>query len=163
MGIHKVTAMCVALVVLAMCDIAAGAEIAGDRGASEAQFVTSCFPDHIWSEPGATAPWQARPCDVLLRPQEDGSTRVLQQTAAYELAECVLPNPREERGRFVARCHRTPRLRAEAASHEPALIDPAAQGPYTQPPQKERACGAAEAEYEELLAEIEAEEAEETE
>jgi hypothetical protein len=111
MGIKRFWLICVLMPTLGMCAVAGAAEVAGDSGASEAAYVSSCFPDSAWS--GGTASWKDRPCDVLVRPAEDGSVRVLQQTAAYELAECVLPNPREERGRFVAHCHRVPRFRAK--------------------------------------------------
>lgn len=110
-GVWRFTVLLVVLVATYCGAVGACAAVGGDSGASEAAYVSSCFPDAAWSS--GSASWRARPCDVLVRPAEDGSVRVLQQTAAYELAECVLPNPREERGRFVAVCHRTPRFRAK--------------------------------------------------
>lgn len=110
-AVSRFAVLMVAMVATYCGAVGVCAAVVGDSGASESTYVVSCFPDASWST--GSASWKDRPCDVLVRPAEDGSVRVLQQTAAYELAECVLPNPREERGQFTASCHRVPRFRAK--------------------------------------------------
>jgi hypothetical protein len=91
----KVIAVLVVLVALG-CGIAQASN--HDPG-----YRTSCFPKQYWQGGHGE-----RPCDVIGQPREDGSNYVLMQTANDEVAICYLPNPKEERGKFVAHCHRTP-------------------------------------------------------
>jgi hypothetical protein len=74
---------------------------------TEAAATQICFPARSWSTAyGASA--EDRPCDVLFRPQEDGSTRLVLGTVGADAAVCVVPNPYEERGHFDVECHRVP-------------------------------------------------------
>lgn len=70
---------------------------------SEAPGAEICFPVADWS-----AYSEDRPCDLLSRPQEDGSGRLVLGTLGADAAVCVLPNPAEERGKFGAKCNRVP-------------------------------------------------------
>lgn len=71
--------------------------------ATEAPAVEVCFRTADWDARG-----EDRPCDVLERPQEDGSGRLTLGTLGADAAVCVVPNPYEERGRFAIRCRRVP-------------------------------------------------------
>lgn len=84
-----------ALVLVIGC-LAGLAPAATDRPA-----VRACFPASSWDAAQAD-----RPCVAAGRPQEDGSVRIVQGTATTARAVCILPNPTEERGRYVARCYR---------------------------------------------------------
>jgi hypothetical protein len=76
---------------------------AGSVRATEAPAVEVCFPAADWS-----AREEDRPCDLLKRPQEDGSGRLTLGTLGADAAVCIIPNPWEERGRFAIRCRRLP-------------------------------------------------------
>lgn len=77
----------------------------GIIAATEAPGVEICFPVSDWSTAyGASA--EDRPCDLLGRPQEDGSSSLILGTIGADAAVCVIPNPYEERGRFTIQCHR---------------------------------------------------------
>jgi hypothetical protein len=69
--------------------------------ANEQPAARACFPASSWDAAQAD-----RPCVSADRPQEDGSVRIVQGTATTARAVCVLPNPTEETGRYVARCWR---------------------------------------------------------
>jgi hypothetical protein len=84
-----------ALVLIVACLVGL-APAATDHHAARA-----CFPASKWDANDAD-----RPCVSVDAPQEDGSVRVIQGTASRPLAVCILPNPREETGRYVARCYR---------------------------------------------------------
>jgi hypothetical protein len=84
--------------VLCLAFMAATAEGAGhDPG-----YAVECFPAAQWGP----APDTERPCTIVNRPAEDGSVRVIQATASQRLGVCILPNPAEESGSYVARCQR---------------------------------------------------------
>jgi hypothetical protein len=100
----------VALPCLAMLAIASVA-IACDGGTvttTEHRAAEICFPAASWGGPGSTASAEDRPCDVIGRPQEDGSGSLRLGTVGADAAVCTIPNPYEERGRFAVRCHRVP-------------------------------------------------------
>lgn len=63
-----------------------------------------CFPAKLWS---AANP-EDRPCTTVRRPAEDGSGDLILGTVGADAATCAIPNPYEERGRFVIHCHRVP-------------------------------------------------------
>lgn len=72
--------------------------------------VEICFPRETWNPPASSPVTEDdRPCDILNRPEEDGSSRLYLGTLANDRAECVIPNPAEERGEFVIHCHRVSR------------------------------------------------------
>lgn len=71
--------------------------------ATESPGAEVCFPAAAWS-----AHFEDRPCDVIERPREDGSGFLTLGTLGADAATCVIPNPYEERGRFVIHCHRVP-------------------------------------------------------
>lgn len=74
---------------------------------TEAPGVEVCFPVSDWSVAyGASA--EDRPCDLLYRPQEDGSSRLILGTLGADAAVCTIPNPYEERGHFTISCRRVP-------------------------------------------------------
>jgi hypothetical protein len=62
-----------------------------------------CFPRESWD-----ANIEDLPCDILNEPQEDGSGMLILGTLGSDAAECLIPNPYEERGQFVIHCHRVP-------------------------------------------------------
>lgn len=74
------------------------------RARTEAPGAEICFPDADWNT--GTASSEDRPCDLLSRPQEDGSGRLVLGTMGADAAVCVLPNPAEESGDFGAQCWR---------------------------------------------------------
>jgi hypothetical protein len=79
----------------------------GVYAATEAPGVEICFPSADWSTAyGASA--EDRPCDLLGRPQEDGSSRLYLGTVGADAAVCTIPNPYEERGHFTIQCRRVP-------------------------------------------------------
>jgi hypothetical protein len=71
---------------------------------TEAPAAQVCFPKRAWS-----ASPDDRPCYRFLRPQEDGSGRLIVGTFSTTEAVCPIPNVTEERGRFALHCHRVPR------------------------------------------------------
>lgn len=64
-----------------------------------------CFPARLWSAPSI----DGLPCDTINAPEEDGSGRLYLGTLANDLAECTIPNVREERAHFTITCHRVNR------------------------------------------------------
>jgi hypothetical protein len=74
--------------------------------ATESRAVEICFPSADWSTGTVSA--EDRPCDVLSRPEEDGSGRLVLGTLGADAATCRIPNVYEERGRFTVVCHRLP-------------------------------------------------------
>lgn len=64
-----------------------------------------CFPFQLWDP----ANKDRVPCDIINAPQEDGSGRLYLGTLSNDQAECLIPNPAEERGRFTIQCHRVRR------------------------------------------------------
>lgn len=58
-----------------------------------------CFSRKSWSANDVD-----RPCDVLFRPQEDGSTALELGTEGRTIAQCVIPNPTEEGRHFSVHC-----------------------------------------------------------
>lgn len=91
------------LPVLCLTMALGGQAIAGHH---DPGYRVACFPASQWDGPAANP--EDRPCTVVGVPEEDGSNYVLQQTAADEVGVCILPNPYEERGEYVAQCHRVP-------------------------------------------------------
>jgi hypothetical protein len=82
----------------------AGAAVASTpMAATESPGAEVCFPAASWS-----ARSEDRPCDVIGRPMEDGSGSLTLGTLGADAATCVIPNPYEERGRFVIHCRRVP-------------------------------------------------------
>lgn len=72
--------------------------------ATEGPGAEACFPAKVWNR-GVVAE-EKRPCDVLYRPQEDGSGTLVLGSEVADYAVCTIPNPREEHGHFTIRCHR---------------------------------------------------------
>jgi hypothetical protein len=93
------------LAVLALLAPAAGGASGGQGSitATESQGAEVCFPRALWS-----AYLEDDPCDLIERPREDGSGFLYLGTLGADAATCVIPNPYEERGRFVIHCHRVP-------------------------------------------------------
>lgn len=91
---------------LVLCIGTHAATVPGRYVATEAEGIEVCFPARSWNT--GTASYEDRPCDLLRRPQEDGSGRLYLGTIGADAAVCVIPNPYEERGRFAVRCHRVP-------------------------------------------------------
>jgi hypothetical protein len=77
---------------------AGGGVVATERAAAEV-----CFPQRLWN-----AYREDLPCDLLQRPQEDGSGRLTLGTLGSDAAICVVPNPYEQRKTFQIACHRVP-------------------------------------------------------
>jgi hypothetical protein len=71
--------------------------------ATESPAAEICFPARLWS---SSASAEDRPCDLIGRPQEDGSGLLTLGTIGADAAVCVIPNVYEERGHFSVRCHR---------------------------------------------------------
>lgn len=90
------------LAVGAVAGIATAAESAPVT-ATQAPAAEICFPAGEWS-----ARAEDRPCDLVSRPQEDGSGDLILGTVGADAADCTIPNPYEERGHFVVHCHRVP-------------------------------------------------------
>lgn len=78
--------------------------LVGLAPAATKQSARACFPASEWD-----AAQGDRPCVSADPPQEDGSVRIVQGTPRGAVSVCILPNPTEERGRYVARCWRRPR------------------------------------------------------
>lgn len=64
----------------------------------------ACFPASVWS-----ADFDRLPCHYLVPPREDSSGRLYLGTASRAVAVCRIPNPYEERRRFVIRCQKVGR------------------------------------------------------
>lgn len=75
--------------------------------ATEGHDVELCYPKASWDN--GTVDQSQRPCDLLGAMYEDGSGTLNLGTEGYELATCVIPNVKEERGAFAIECHRVPR------------------------------------------------------
>lgn len=71
--------------------------------ATEAPGTEICFPKASWN-----AYDEDRPCDMIWRPFEDGSTTLYLGTVGADAAVCNIPNPYEERNHFAIICHRVP-------------------------------------------------------
>jgi hypothetical protein len=71
--------------------------------ATESPAAEICFPQKSWD-----ARQEDDPCDLIGRPEEDGSGFLYLGTIGADAATCIIPNVFEERGRFSIACHRVP-------------------------------------------------------